>query len=147
MLNRKSYIYTIVLIFCVGIVVTGCTEKTTWRSWESTQGEQLRWKPVAPQIGDLVSMEAFIPEIETNASDENSLWDASGIRIVPVLIDYLPDGRKIHYSFRITQKGTWLWGTSNKKQILWAAQTIASDASEIKVLDAQGLWSGKKAKK
>jgi hypothetical protein len=135
------------LFFFLPIVVfpllSACSRNAEWQSVDGARGERIRWTPSAPQIGDLVRVEVFIP---SRIADPSSgfLADSAGAAVTPLAEESAPGGISLYWSFRVTRSGTWFWATAEKKQTLWMAPTIAGDAKGIKMVDAQILWSGKK---
>ncbi len=108
---------------------------------------EIRWKPSVPIIGDLVSVES---------SAGVSLQGPDGSVILPLHAEFTDGGKKLFWSFRITQSGDWsaltadvadAAGAAPAVQKLWTAASIAGKETELKTMDAQGLWSGKKVKK
>ena len=140
------------LLVCTSLLFFGCSRPTPWRSLK-TGDYELRWKPAAPQIGDLVEFEARISAAGTTGSvagseasetGESVLCGPDGNSLAPLASDIQPDGSTIRWSFRITQAGDWTWKTAGQTQVLWSTATIAGNSDELKKLDAQYLWSGKK---
>lgn len=127
-----------IVLLCIFTVILpcGCAKEIRWQNLSSPAGEKIRWKPVAPQLGDLIQLEV------TGA--RSGLWGPDGIQVLPVNYRFDKSGKKLFWSFRIKETGDWSWGTSDKAQKLWSVATVAGDATEMKTIDAQSLWSGKK---
>lgn len=145
MRNRGRFILFVSIIFCFAIVATlsGCSASRKWQAWKSPEGVSLRWRPSSPQIGDLVSVEVFFPAANSGFGSDSALRGPDGAVIAAVDSSFVATGRKLRWSFRLTRPGDWTWGTAFDAQKLWTVATVAGEASELKTLDSQALWTGR----
>jgi hypothetical protein len=100
-------------------------------------GATVSWTPKRPAIGDLVRIEASIPGEDGEALSLPSGYpdpdDAS-----PLSIRRLLDSRLLRWSFRVKSPGEYRLGS----HILFAAESVAKDGTELKTADANALWAG-----
>jgi hypothetical protein len=71
-----------------------------------------------------------------------SVKSPSSAMIAPVSVEYLSTGSRYVWSFRVTGSGDWSLVSGEKTDKLWSTATVAGNATELKKLDAGGLWKG-----
>lgn len=62
--------------------------------------------------------------------------------IAPASVEYLANGTRYVWSFRVTGAGEWSFVSADKAEKIWTTATVAGNATELKKLDAGGLWKG-----
>jgi hypothetical protein len=113
------------------------------------RGEEIRWKPSAPQIGDLVEVDVFVPGLPVQNGSESSgrLQDAGGTGPVPLSVQYTSGGVRLRWAFRMERPGDWFFSPLPEKSeplALWTVATLAGDEDALKEIDAQAAWLNKK---
>jgi len=143
--NRGRFILVVSIIFCFATVMTaiGCSVSRKWQSWKSPEGVSLRWRPASPKIGDLVSVEVFFPAANSGLGSDSALRGPDGSALAALDSSFVATGRVLRWAVRLTRPGDWTWGTASGAQKLWTVATVAGEASELKTLDAQALWTGR----
>lgn len=136
---RAAMAITAIAFSAIALSVLSCGEGKSERIWTGTSGETVSWGPAEPKIGDEVVVEARgVP------ADGPTLRGPDGSTIAPIAEDARGG---VRWAFRLTEAGRWTWGTDKGARVLWAAETAAGEATELKSLDAQYLWTGKSPKK
>ncbi len=138
MRSARNFVFAIPLVAI--LLALGCSGAGRSFEWTGPVGEKFLWKPAQPKIGDLVSVEALLPG--ARALPDTGLVGADGASIRPLSVDFLPEGLKVRWSFRVTASGDWKWSAGTESQALWSVASVAGQAGELKTLDAQGLWDG-----
>lgn len=141
---RNSTSLLLLLFLGTLLCCAGCASPDTWHTQRTLSGGEIRWKPAFPLIGDLVLVEAYLPSDRPDGSyPDCAIVTPDGQRLDAQNFEFHPKGKKLFWSLRITQPGTWSFGLEENSQNLWSSATIAGKETELKTLDAQELWSGR----
>jgi len=148
---RKRFFPAIAPLGCLtalAFFLVACSDSAPSRSLTLASGAELRWSPTEPKIGDLVAFEVVLPVAPATTvapDDAMAVLSPDGQTIAPVDFRYGADGRRLErWSFRVTAAGDWIAKLSDKRQILFAVETVAGKATELREQDPVWLWTGKK---
>lgn len=104
---------------------------------EDGSGARISWSPRRPAIGDLVRLEARFPGEAADAlAFPPGYPDAAAG--APLSNQRLPEGSRTRWSFRVEAPGGYRLGG----RLLFEAESLAKDGTELKTLDANALWAG-----
>ena len=127
------------LIAVIGVsVLVACSPGPATGQWSDDKGVRVEWKPAQPRFGDQVEIKVHLPDLATSAA--GGLHDPTGALVLPTTTRFQADGVGMDWHVRVLQLGDWHWGRA--VQTLWTIKSEAGEASDLKILDARGLWEG-----
>jgi len=151
---RNSFFFPLLIALAAVSVLASCAPSSFVNKRDSgtligVTNLSVRWSPAKPAIGDSVHLEARLSQSFVSASTANPVGTANSVgatdlvppngeTITPLSNDYRSGDVTVRWSFRVKAAGDYMLG--GKK--LFSVISVAGTSTELKKLDAAGLWNG-----